>query len=1174
MELIDSQILKEIVESYKINAAGLLPELVKRLILSSVKNISTIRFPSMNDVWAPGFDGVVECDEGNTHIKPGFSVWECGINHNSLQKVNSDYDKRNNDPLGIDKSKTSLYMVVPYIWKNRISKQQWENERKGEWANVHIVDAVELCDWLNSEPAVVCWLLENYSSKVLSFSSVSKAWEKFSHKTEPNFVMDMFIRGRGEKVELLNNFVKKDIIRVKSQSHIDAVGFVLAATLTNKEKGETYIVIDNEKTYNEINKIVKNKTFIFTFKYESDIISENNNRVILCFNCEDTSIKPDIELNKLFGQMFENALEQMGIKGIEATRLSKFTDRNPYILLRHIPGTANETCPKWAKSGNLTPLIPILFMRNVNKNNDLHREIIEKLGVKYQDFEDRMRELLRYEDSPIKSIGSHYAIINYEDIWTEMRLSVSDRWYASLVEIIKAIISSLSISNSIYSPISGNIFNNLLMNFVYFSNNCEQDRQRVVNDISSIIMLMKDKKCQYLLIKNLTTFAKAAPSVVLDFIQNDLKQKNGIITPLFENQTGFNEYCNILWALECLTQFNSTKVDACRILKDLYLRNYEYRIVNSPMETLSSALNILIPHNALTLNEKKGLLLSFIDENPIEMSAFALDLIGNNISARSVSIEDYPKDICQEEITCGDIYKAIERITQKIADIILEQKSSQLLEKFIKSYKIIYPKILDKLTDNIVYEEFDAEQLNKIYFDVLKTIRLVKLSAKHNKRSADKQILALKKFSDKIQNPDMFTRFALFFRSWWSCPIIIEDDMDIDEYYEKSETIILDYRKTMYLQLKQLYGEDVIYRLLSIMDDNACWGNFIFSMERTRSIRNICIKCVELSKFNILAAIMDRVELSEFESVFKLLDSEVQLKILPSIYRNDILCLLNEETFRRAYWCSKRMFVYDEEIYNNLLKYNPLGLLGFYYNKPVDKDNIEQIIKVCKQILLIDITQINRAIEYYYFSSVFDKIDNYIYTDEIAEIEFEFYRKQLIKDYTEGMKTYLFLRPFEIINVLNDKTEERLRASLWLNFHYTLPKIAYEDFDKYIFFFDSIVNKVEDKEYALCFVGEVIGRSVAGSDDIFPHEFARRVIEKYSGDKFDSGFIAGKNNMRMRCVGDGSDQLRIAQKYENDASVIRIEYPNTARLLEKLGKNHRHEAESDKVFSEIDVLYD
>ena len=90
MECITSAILKEFLEQDKRKFEGLFSELIKKLILSSCQNVSSIRIPGHDDVWAPGFDGIVENQERTLYVAEGKSVWEFGTNLNSLRKINEE----------------------------------------------------------------------------------------------------------------------------------------------------------------------------------------------------------------------------------------------------------------------------------------------------------------------------------------------------------------------------------------------------------------------------------------------------------------------------------------------------------------------------------------------------------------------------------------------------------------------------------------------------------------------------------------------------------------------------------------------------------------------------------------------------------------------------------------------------------------------------------------------------------------------------------------------------------------------------------------------------------------------------------------------------------------------------------------------------------------------------
>ena len=99
---------------------------------------------------------------------------------------------------------TVFYLVIPKICSFSQSISEWEAVYKKDWKNVHIVDASELCDWINPLPSVCCWLFENYyNQEILLFTTVSKAWEQFSQKVNPQFSRELFLLGREMETELL-----------------------------------------------------------------------------------------------------------------------------------------------------------------------------------------------------------------------------------------------------------------------------------------------------------------------------------------------------------------------------------------------------------------------------------------------------------------------------------------------------------------------------------------------------------------------------------------------------------------------------------------------------------------------------------------------------------------------------------------------------------------------------------------------------------------------------------------------------------------------------------------------------------------------------------------------------------------------------------------------------------
>ena len=107
-----------------------------------------------------------------------------------------------------------------------------------------------------------------------------------------------------------------------------------------------------------------------------------------------------------------------------------------------------------------------------------------------------------------------------------------------------------------------------------------------------------------------------------------------------------------------------------------------------------------------------------------------------------------------------------------------------------------------------------------------------------------------------------------------------------------------------------------------------------------------------------------------------------------------------------------------------------------------------------------------------------------------------------------------------------------------------------------------IQNKQQREQFcdAHC-LGHLLSYSPVGEDGIFPHEAVRDCIEKLHSEKLVNGFIVGKENQRgVHSVTGGLAEKEIAEKYQSNANALRIMYPQTAAILDKLSECYRAES--------------
>ena len=149
MEFITSTHLKQWADTKE--CQSLLPELMRRLICASVKQLERLSFPSGDAVHMPGWDGIVSCQEPIDLVPKGESLWECGVNKDIQTKANDDITKRATNPLGHIKSDSTFVFVTPREWTGA---DAWIIANQKGWKKLVVYTAVELEVWIEKCPTV------------------------------------------------------------------------------------------------------------------------------------------------------------------------------------------------------------------------------------------------------------------------------------------------------------------------------------------------------------------------------------------------------------------------------------------------------------------------------------------------------------------------------------------------------------------------------------------------------------------------------------------------------------------------------------------------------------------------------------------------------------------------------------------------------------------------------------------------------------------------------------------------------------------------------------------------------------------------------------------------------------------------------------------------------------
>ena len=1172
MEVITASKLQSLSVEKSRKFQELLPELVKRLIIDSVSDLSSIRIPDCNDIWAPGFDGIVECEQGSLYVNSGGSVWEFGNVGDSLSKINSDYEKRTNNPLGLDKKETSYYAVIPKIWafdNKKCSITQWTAD-KNDWKEVKVYDAVVLCEWINKSPSVAAWLFEKiYEGEHLDFTTASKAWEMFSRKTEPPFSTSLFINGRdNKKRDFYNLLCENEIIKVKSKTSMDSFGFCLASIMASDDLKNSVIVVNDVNTYKKVSEVCKNKIILLKpIEIESFI---EGNKTIMCYNNGATVIEPDIFLEPLKKKEYLSALKDMQINENELEDYYYHTHGELFALVRKIPRLSNQYTPKWSSDVDVKLLYPLLFLRNIDIKNEADKHLCEMLTEeKFERLLSKYDDFCKLDDSPIKRIENIYSIVSYEETWNVLSPDVEGSEIKKLTEIL------LKISD-IYSGKEKDEFqvkyrakryiNNISLNYLYYSYSYS-DSDTLKSYIYTILKKFWDTDE---LLSVLRLYAEAEPEMVMNILEDDYKSNNSHIKEVF-GDTGYgSNYVHILSAIDILVYSKKAKIRACNLLCEMCKIKADYFWHSNPIESLLNALWLQNNEGSLTLSEKKKLALKYLEEDDIGIE-LVFNLLIKNSSIRSVRIGR--KKFPTNNINFQEYVETINEIALSLVRKIIEKNQVDYIVKIINCFWHFPLSVIKRLFD--VIKESEYELIDKLVISYVVREKLY-FNKKYEKTEYPEYVKLFEEFLTEIElrkwDED---ELYLFYNNYYDCPILDSPYLNDDyEHYQKEEKYTYKCRINALNKLSNENNNEKISVLISVIPDDLNWGYLIAESDLKKEYVFLTRIIVENKKYHLLSGFLDRIDPKIAYDCIIALAADEQKIILNNANNRELAELLSAEESRVAYWSNKRMLQYSDFDFKQLMKYNPSGLLSYYtvINRRDMFDNKDLILNILSAMIRFKKSLKENTIrERDLIIRFFIEMDAHsYYSDEIAVACLELTKFSHNRRVFECVKKYYFLHPEKICQIINERTDGFFE-DYEFEWYYELPKCTFESFDDLKSFIQFIIENVNVDYKSVAY--ELIGRLLARALDTEITEkniLIFKIVDNYNNKRMDSGFIVGYDSLNLvRTVEDGTDQKRIYDVINNMAENIEIDFPHSALLLQKISKQYLDNSKTDFITSEL-----
>ena len=621
-----------------IKARHQLPELLRKLVHSTGRDLRRVDFPAHDNAERRGWDGWIEAGAATPWVPEGESGWEFSANQDPRSKAEGDYSARLASVPPAERAECAFVFVTPRNWPG---KAKWARDKQaaGDWKEVRAFDASDLEQWLDGSIHARMWLAEQLDMPVDGFETLDARWRRWAEASEPKMTPMIFSSSLAAHRDTFGKWLEQPpgrLFTVAADSRDEALAFLACLF---EEDGidarwrDLAAVFDSEETLRKL--AASNAPFIpvvHTDAAERELAAVYRQRHCIAVrprNAVDS--EPDIALDLLDHKAFETALAEMGIEGDEADRLARESGRSPTILRRRLSKIQAIRTPEWARDALVARgLIPMVLIGAWHDKSNADREVLSFWGNGgHERIEESIAQLqlLRLDDAPVWSVGRYrgvaskidalFAICGYmtgqdldgffflaEHVLSEtdpaLELPESERWAASLYGKVRDYSEALRegvCETLVILAVHGNhLFRDLLGIDV---------EARVSSLICKLLTpLTLDKLLSHE--KDLPRYAEAAPEEFLNLVEADLQQPEpvtlGLLKPVASGMFGRCSRTGLLWALECLAWKHLGRVSL--ILARLSRTAIDDNWTNKPIASLEGIYRSWLPQTAVSLEER------------------------------------------------------------------------------------------------------------------------------------------------------------------------------------------------------------------------------------------------------------------------------------------------------------------------------------------------------------------------------------------------------------------------------------------------------------------------------------------------------------------------------------------------------------------------------------------
>lgn len=1210
--IISSSHFLELIQSKKKLSSTIVPELIHRLIRETLNSNTYTHFPSGDDIFVPGFDGYVKANKIKNRFVPfGNSFFEIGTNTNcykSFSKINSDYVKRKNDGLFLNKHEYTYVAVTTSILNS--SKKEAVNlkyDSENVFKNVVIIDAVDITNWMEEHIDICIWFLQSFGEKIDDYgiTVLNDEWNRISLCTTPNLNCSIFKIGNESNSEKLI----KDLLEIKSNRIITisskhygkeyAFIFCVASLFdsNNSDLIERTIIVNSQPAMNYISAFCHGKIVLVNFNCLDDRFAIELNNTYVFF---DSLFGDDIKLEMFQQKDFEKEVEKMGFSTFEAHKISFTIDYNVLALRRLLTKIPSIKIPQWCRNNNKNELIPLLLLGEINMSDECSRDFIAHIiGNDLDNYTETLNLWSEISESPILKFENTYRICSRKECFDFLQIDI---FSSKLKRIEEKLI--LTFNNIINSKCRYRTIENIINGFIILSEKNKKNQLHFDSFVNQVFSKLYDN---YELSLEMSDYfyilCELSPVSFLSFLERSLSTYSDNFLNLIKSSNSKSilkkSYIhNIIYALEVTLKIDVTCITGLKALLDIYYFIDDKIIFDEVIKYLSP-ISTMIGICAISLPQKIDFFFNYVltkDDEKTRSVVKKLYIGGDNsiAIANSYSFRSFLK----KEIIVT--YQEIFEMRAKAFTWIIEhtQNSNDLIETIQKTLESIHTSPIGdvKCQLNIIKEKIKNENDETKALAIMKMLKTRESILKFPDWQGlldyvnffDEIIAEIEPIDDYIKN-----KYLLIYDDY---PLLNPPSLNDSEWHEKSSLLRKEAKGKQLSFLIEKYGQRILTRLINDCKNSpgVIWEIiYNYSTNHLRDVRRI-IKNNSSCGLRIYLRCLTE---NELRKCFKLFSNEsIFIQNLP--YSKTTYLWIDGNSKEKEYW-ENQSFNYNsnedfEYLFNKFIIFAPLELVTTCaYFADFDYEHSINILKAIANLISKDAKHQLKNYEIDSIQVFVKKMDNKYYTEELSFIEFELLSvlKGVIGDYPIGIKRFFWNNPEQFGNLLVQLYEHK-NSLKNTSMGYMLLQSAIMPIGEECYIpKDYLIQKKSDLKLWVSKVlkcGEsktndvmkLLKSSVINTltscpknfaDTIWPIKEIADLLEVIASSNYDDKndvaeifSIGYKNRRNIRNVSDGTYEYQLSEEFKKYQEYYQFTHPITSKALEFISNGYNYTANKDR----------